>query len=73
MHMLFSWQLLKLPDRYFIDARALPLIRIMKTNKDYRSEWNKKIDEIIKTLKKTPEEWRDDVIIEWLEHERHRT
>ncbi|MDP9751431.1 RNA-directed DNA polymerase [Thermoanaerobacter pentosaceus] len=64
---------LKLPDRYFLDARALPLIRIMKTNKDYRSEWNKKIDEIIKILKKTPEEWRDEVIIEWLEHERHRT
>ncbi|OIQ60445.1 RNA-directed DNA polymerase [Neomoorella thermoacetica] len=63
----------KLPNRYFLDARAMPLIRILGINRKYRSNWTKLVDNIIKVLKKTSKQWRDEILINWLENERHRT
>ncbi|GEM_PF-2041057 len=64
----------KMPDRYFLDSRALPIIKISGSNAQFRAtEWIRIVDNIIERLKnKTNQELRDELLIRWLEIERQR-
>lgn len=70
----FTPQLHQLPDRYIIEARALPLIRICGQHEQFRNQyWRQIVDHAIKLLRdKTHPQWRDEVAISWLEQERQR-
>lgn len=70
----FTPQLHQLPDRYIIEARALPLIRICGQHEQFRIQyWTQIVDHAIKLLRnKTLLQWRDEVAISWLEQERQR-
>jgi len=65
----------KLPDKYFLNSRALPIIKILSFNTQFRAEqWIRMIEDTINLLKnRTDDAQRDVVMIEFLEREKRRS
>jgi len=61
----------KFPTRFKLEARALPIFRISRRDKNFKKQmWHEIVEEALRNLKQTPEKLlQDEVSIDFLERE----
>lgn len=57
------------PMYIFFPARMLPLVRLVRSNRAFRSEWDCHLTGVLRTLKKSKPPFRDGISIQFIERE----